>query len=183
MALLRHARPCLLRTPYASCVYTRARFPAALHACKPYRAAFQSTAAPQTHPSPIHILPLQVPTLWVLEGLTYYLEPASVPVMLGEIGSVSPPGSALVGSIASAAAVARIQVRELCSCGGSNSVCCAAVVAVLLKRTARWCACPWSLRVKVTAHHCRGLGCFHRHTAVTYCCFLVCTSVTHVLFL
>jgi O-methyltransferase involved in polyketide biosynthesis len=41
----------------------------------------------------------RVPTLWVAEGLLYYLDPATVPGMLSEAASVSAPGSALVATI------------------------------------------------------------------------------------
>ena len=41
----------------------------------------------------------RIPTLWVAEGLLYYLDPATVPEMLSEAASVSAPGSALVATV------------------------------------------------------------------------------------
>ncbi|KAG1667862.1 hypothetical protein FOA52_011050 [Chlamydomonas sp. UWO 241] len=52
------------------------------------------------------------PTVWVLEGLLYYLEPEAVPAMLKEAASVSAPGSALVASIVDAEFVERLKASE-----------------------------------------------------------------------
>ena len=40
-----------------------------------------------------------VPTLWVAEGLLYYLDPPAVPAMLREAARASAPGSALVATV------------------------------------------------------------------------------------
>ncbi len=55
----------------------------------------------------------RIPTVWVLEGLLYYLEPKSVPVMLTEAAIVSAPGSVLVASIASEDFVQQLMARKL----------------------------------------------------------------------
>jgi len=54
----------------------------------------------------------RVPTLWVAEGLLYYLDPAAVPGMLAEAASVSAPGSALVATVITDAALAAMRQRR-----------------------------------------------------------------------
>jgi len=47
------------------------------------------------------------PTVWVLEGLLYYLSPAAVNVVLRRTAAASAPGSVLVASVVNRASVAR----------------------------------------------------------------------------
>lgn len=56
---------------------------------------------------------LSRPTCWVLEGLLYYLEPSSVPLILREAASISAPGSTLFASIVSFEFVQELQTREV----------------------------------------------------------------------
>jgi O-methyltransferase involved in polyketide biosynthesis len=50
-----------------------------------------------------------IPTLWVAEGLLYYLDPATVPAMLREAASVSCRGSALVATVITDATLAAMK--------------------------------------------------------------------------
>ena len=52
-----------------------------------------------------------VPTVWVLEGLLYYLPPATVDAVLRTVARLSAPGSSLVASCVNTAAMVRAQTN------------------------------------------------------------------------